>query len=353
MDRRSFLAGAFATAVLPRSGLGAAPGLRALAASRGLDIGSAVGETPSTRLLTILDEHCTLITPEWQLKPKYLRFRAGDAYNFRPADEIAALAGVNGQALHGHSLYWHRQPIPWASAGDLDTVKRLYGAYIRDVLARYPQIVSWDVFNEILDERSGLETNAPLDRFGLDFVEFCFRTAHEAAPHAKLVLNDHSLECAGSWCGLKQRNAVGVIRELLKRGTPIHAIGLQSHLSSSWIPWGRRTANFIRIMGDLGLEVYISELDVNDSQLALDEGRRDRQVAGYYRDFLGPVLDQKALKRVVFWGISDSAHWMLRTSGGGERRKVGRPRPALFDENDDPKPAFEAVRLALEQAPSR
>ena len=353
MDRRTFLAGAAATAMLGARAQAGVPSLREIGLSRGIDVGSAVAESRNPKYLDILHTHCSLLTPEWQLKPKVLRATADAEYRFGPADEIVAMAAADGQKVHGHSLFWHRQPIAWADSGDFDEVCRLYGGFIRDVVGRYPQIVSWDVFNEVVDDRKPLRGHALLKRFGLDFVEFCFRTAHEAAPAARLAINDHNLACAGRWCGRKQQNMLRTLEVLLERGVPVHAIGIQGHLSSTWKPWPRQTAYFIRRVGELGLDVYLSELDVNDSQLALDAARRDRQIAGYYSDFLGTVLEQPAVKRIVFWGISDSDHWMLRSPYKGEKRRNGRPRPALFDENDDPKPAFEAVARALSEAPRR
>src|SRR5690606_272749 len=120
-----------------------------------------------------------------------LKATADAEYRFGPADEIVAMAAASGQKVHGHSLFWHRQPIAWADGGDFDEVCRLYGGFIRDVVGRYPQIASWDVFNEVVDEREPLRDHALLKRFGLDFVEFCFRTAHDAAPAARLAINDH------------------------------------------------------------------------------------------------------------------------------------------------------------------
>jgi len=349
MDRRRFIAGAVASALVPVGAESAVPSLRALGLAKGIDIGTAVGETASTGLLSIIQEHCTLITPEWQLKPRFLKPRSEGDYNFRPADEIARLAAINGQKLHGHSLFWHKQNISWAERGRPESVKERYGAFIRSVVGRYPEAVSWDVFNEIIPHPGAARFGSTVERLGIDFVDFCFRAAREASPGAVLALNDHSLECAGDWCGSKQTNALRLLEGLLKRGVPVGAVGLQAHLSSEWIPWARSAAGFVRRLGELGLEVYLSELDVDDSRLTARPVTRDLQVAAYYRDFLGPLLDQRALKRIVFWGISDSHHWMVREHKGGGRR----PRPALFDETGRPKPAFEAVRRALAQAPAR
>ena len=50
--------------------------------------------------------------------------------------------------------------------------------------------------------------------------------------------------------------------------------------------------------------------------------------AGLFRAF---VKHDKSVKLVTFWGVNDRVSW--RAQG----------RPLLFDGNDQPKPAFEAV----------
>ena len=126
MHRRAFMAGAAAAAVFPAHA-DALPSLRDLGASKGIDVGSSVAERRSPKYLDILRTHCSLLTPEWQLKAKVIKPDIDAAYRFEPADEIAAIAAANGQKLHGHSLFWHSQPIPWAESGDFDEVRALYG----------------------------------------------------------------------------------------------------------------------------------------------------------------------------------------------------------------------------------
>lgn len=79
---------------------------------------------------------------------------------------------------------------------------------------------------------------------------------------------------------------------------------------------------------------------------------RDAAVARNYEEFLSTLLSHKAAKRLVFWGISDIDNWVVRGETG-ERRKKGASRPALFDADNEPKPAFDAVVRVLKAAPSR
>lgn len=357
MRRREFLRGAAAIAAtavaLPPAGAqDAVPSLRAAAASRGLETGSCFADRGPQRYLDLLARHCDVLTPEWQLKPGYLRPEPTSRYNFEASDRIADFCRQNGQRFHGHTLYWHEDPIRWAQSSDFEDVKKLYGGFIRDVIGRYPDAASWDVMNEIAHEESVLRNDALIEKFGYDFIEFCFRTAHEAAPQARLVLNDYGLECEAGWCSARRSHMLEIVTELKRRRVPVHALGMQGHLTPSWPTAPATAASFISQVADLGVDIYLSELDVNDARFPEDIVTRDRMVADTYAEFLDAVLRNTAVKRVMFWGISDSDNWIVH-GYAPEKRENGRPRTALFDENDQPKPAFHAVLRAVSEAPFR
>jgi GH35 family endo-1,4-beta-xylanase len=102
-------------------------------------------------------------------------------------------------------------------------------------------------------------------------------------------------------------------------------------------------------METLGLPIHITELDVNGAQggqrgssadisnnAATTQGGlvddADRKLADAYAGlFRAFVKHDKSVKLVTFWGVNDRVSW--RAQG----------RPLLFDGNDQPKPAFEAV----------
>jgi endo-1,4-beta-xylanase len=53
---------------------------------------------------------------------------------------------------------------------------------------------------------------------------------------------------------------------------------------------------------------------------------------------------------VITWGLADKYSWLTTEAP----RRDGQPvRPLLFDQDFNPKPAFEAVRRAFENAPPR
>ena len=265
LTRRSILAAGLGAATLAASGLrpGRAedtlPALRGLARAKGIDLGSAFSGHGNAKYRDLVARHCEVLTPEWQLKPRFLRPSAGASYNFGESDGIAAFCRENGQKFHGHTLFWHQEPIRWAESDDFETVKERYGGYIKDVIAHYPQAVSWDVFNEIVEEKTRFRNEFLIRKFGFQFIDFCFRTAHEAGPDARLVINDYNLECAGAWCRSKQDNMLAVVKKLKTMGTPVHVVGIQGHLSSKYPASAKSTLAFIRRVADLGCDVYLSE----------------------------------------------------------------------------------------------
>jgi endo-1,4-beta-xylanase len=326
--------------------------LAELGKSRGLEIGSAFSGNADPKYRRLIARQCGLVVPEWQLKPGFLKPRRGSPYNFGPADAIADFAASRGLGFHGHTLFWHEEPIRWADGDDFEKVKRSYGGFIRTVVKHYPQAVSWDVFNEIVAEREPFRNVFLVRRFGLQFVDFCLRLVHACAPAARLAINDYNLECGMDWCGAKQDNMLRLLEQLKTMGSPLHAVGIQGHLSSVYKAFAASTVRFIDRVADLGLDVFISELDVNDSTMPADIAIRDRQVADYYEEFLTAVLTRNSVKRLVFWGLSDFDNWVVRRQTH-EKRRSGAARPALFDAQLEPKPAYHAVIRALESASLR
>ena len=92
------------------------------------------------------------------------------------------------------------------------------------------------------------------------------------------------------------------------------------------------------------MEVFVMELDVDDSALPADIPERDRLVAEVYRSYLENILRHESVKAVLTWCLSDRDTWLQ----GFRPRKEGLPqRPLPFDADLNPKPAFFALRDAL------
>lgn len=327
------------------------PSLADLARARGLLLGTALPPNYSTAYGRLVNRHAALVTPEWGMKPHDMAPSATRRI-WRDADKVAQFARRTGKHLHGHTLFWHANDIAWPQSTDFTQTTQAYGRFLTDVVGRYGGALSWDVFNEIVDsDNRGLRQHPILSAHGVEFIAFCLRHVRALAPQAELVINDYGTECAQKWCQRRGMSLFALLKQVTKTGAPLDALGIQGHLSSRQKSAPKRAVGMIRKAARLGLRGHVSELDVNDQTFPADIAKRDERVAEYYYDFLMAVLKQRSLSRVVFWGLADDWSWI--TKGYAPDRRAsgsGAPRPLLFDADGRAKPAYWAVKSALESA---
>lgn len=338
------------------------------------------------------------ITAENDMKWQLIHPREGaDGYDFGPADAFVEFGRTNGMQLVGHTLVWHSQTPNWVFAGtnpppataaatdvasggggatnasatatntagprrpgggfggfgryagpraSRDELLRRMRDHIHTVVGRYKgRVKVWDVVNEALADGGGtnvLRGSLWSEIIGPDYVAQAFRYAHEADPDAVLRYNDYGLENPA-----KRRRLVTLIRSLRAEGVPVHAIGSQAHLNVGTTFEAMDQA--LTEMATLGLPIHVTELDINSAQggqrgtgadvavnaattqggLVDDADRLLAQAyAGVFRAF---VKHRASVKMVTFWGANDAVSW--RAQG----------KPLLFDGENRPKPAFEAV----------
>ena len=373
LTRREFTALAVASAIAPGMTFAATNGVPSLsqaARAKGLKIGSANAFPDQSRQKTeqlgkIFRKHCDILVPDWSLTPNFMTWDT-TRLNFRDIQKVQGYARKWGNDLHGHMLYWYSSENRFVNSrirtGTIEEAIGLYDQYIGQIMKRVSNPVSWTVCNEIAGDRSMIRKQLPggkpfrypdfASQFGVDFVAEVYKISRKHAPRAKLVLNDYDLSSAGSAASSKRRNFLKLLDALLAKGAPIDVVGMQAHLHDFRKPSNSESLRFIRKVEDRGLEVYITELDVNDWQFSKNTARRDKKVAEVYKSFLSSVLKSPAVKRIDFWGITDAENWIVR--GHSTRRIQGaEPRPALFDTNFAPKDSFYAVLEAIEKARPR
>src|SRR5205085_9273024 len=123
------------------------------------------------------------------------------------------------------------------------------------------------------------------DALGSSYVARCFRAARAADPKAILVLNEAQTEHDDKMGIAWRRNLLACRDELLAASAPIQAVGLQAHLRPQ-LPFD--PAAFDSFPGEIEgrhLDVYISELDVDDQPLPDDVAERDQRAAETYHRF--------------------------------------------------------------------
>jgi endo-1,4-beta-xylanase len=329
--------------------------LREIASKRGLLFGAAVSyehlaKKKFARLRKLLAEQCSVLVSENDMKWDALHPEE-NRYSFAAADEFVAFAKGHRQRVRGHALCWHKQNPAWLArrlgAATSKEATRLLTEHIHRVAARYcGRVHSWDVVNEAISGRAqdGLRNSPFRDAIGPKYVELAFRAAAEADPKALLTYNDYGLERNER----KREKVLAMLRSLVTKNVPVHALGLQSHLNAT-----NRSASwdglniFLDRIESLGLQVFITELDVDDYAIPGSESERDNRVAEVYRDYLKNVLSHRAVRAVFTWGIDDRHSW-LQESKHRPPRLDGKPkRPLLFNGNLKPKAAFHATCAAI------
>ena len=352
------LAGAALPAVAPRCAMGVGPRpLREYAAERGLLYGSAASNDPlqDPEFAKLFVSQCAIVVPEGALKWRPLR-PTQSSFNFRDSDWLLDFAQSHKLLVRGHTLVWHQSIPDWFETYvNATNAQAVLVEHIRTVVGRYSgKLHSWDVVNEVLepnDERlDGLRKKPWLSLLGPDYIDLAFRTARAADPKALLVWNENLLDGDNSYSARKRTALLQWVTRLRKTGVPIDAIGVQGHLRGDEPIASAALAELVADIGQMGLKVLVTELDVRDPHLPADVSTRDKLVAATYKEFLSTVLQQKCVVAVLTWGLSDKYTWLSSYAPRADKLPV---RPLPFDANLQPTPAFYAMASAFEHAPNR
>jgi len=356
--------------------------------------------------IALVKRHFNQITAENDMKWQLIHPREGkDGYDFAGADALVAFGLSNRMEIVGHTLVWHSQTPNWVFAGtnpppagatnpaptaagpgtNAPGTNRVgrggfgpgfgpgFGRYngprasreellqrmrehIHTVVGRYKgKVKVWDVVNEALADggpENVMRTSLWSEIIGPDFIAKAFEYAHEADPDAILRYNDYGLENP-----VKIQKLVTLVRSLQEKKVPIHAIGTQAHLNVSTAGFEQMDRSLTEI-AKLGLPIHVTELDINSAQggqrtTGADIGANaattqgglvsdaDQKLANAYAGiFRAFVKHRDKVKMVTFWGVNDAVSWR---AGG---------KPLVFDGDNRPKPAFEAVLKEAQKAAS-
>ncbi|MEO6807162.1 MAG: endo-1,4-beta-xylanase [Edaphobacter sp.] len=345
-----------------RRGIAGAGSLKARTAARGLLTGCAVNAAlfrDDEGFRRLIAEQYNIVVPENCLKWNILRPTA-EAYSFADADSLVTFAEVHGMKVRGHNFVWH-EALPGWFAGTVNkgNAKKLLVDHIRTVGGRYRgKIHSWDVVNEAIwipDGRpDGLRSSSPwFQILGPGYIDLAFRTAREADPTALLTYNDYSIEYDED--GKKRAAVLGLLRRMKADNVPLDALGIQSHIHAvSKDGFSRGVRELMDGAKALGLQVFLTELDVNDDAVtAVDTAERDKVVAEVYHSYLTTALAGAEVKAVLTWGASDKNTWLNQGTKFRKQHPNRLQRPLPFDPDYAPTLAFFAMRESFDRAKKR
>jgi endo-1,4-beta-xylanase len=324
--------------------------LRDAADHAGILIGTAVRpeQLSETAYAATLGREFNMVEPEDAMKWWVLHANAGK-YDFSAGDRIVAFATEHRMKVRGHTLVWAQYNPAWLAdahyaSGQLSQVLQ---EHIETVVRHYRgQVFAWDVVNEALDEHGKIRSSLWYDQPGIGlagkgaaYIEQCFRWAHAADPDALLFYN----EAGGEEVNAKSDAIYEMVKDFLRRGVPIHGVGLQMHVENLRVNAASVSANIARLTA-LGLQVHITELDiaipVDAAGNALHAEDLQRQ-ADIYRQIGSACLGHHGCTALQTWGFTDKYSWI------GSHSHHTQGAALLFDRNYGVKPANEALRGAL------
>lgn len=333
-------------------------GLGALGRVRGISFGAAVQlsllEQDAGYRQAFADE-AALLVPEWEAKWEALQPEEG-RFDTAPLDGILNWARAARMPVRGHALVWHNAMPGWLVAALGEGRNRALGllkAHFDFVLnhAR-SQIRDWDVVNEPIANPPGsdLPERGPgplrdtpwLRALGPSYIETAFRMARERDPTLRLTLNEYGVEEDTPDAAEKRRRLLALLRNLVNRGVPIDAVGIQAHLQLARPFRPEPFAAFLAEIRGLGLAVLITELDIRETAAAPpDLARRDALVAERAEAFLSCAV-QAGVRTVLSWGLTDRYSWLASDPGvalPGGRTHRGLP----LDGDYRRKPMWHAI----------
>ncbi len=357
--------GAAALAIAPGAFANTSPSLNDLANAKGMRFGSCVGagggggSFRNPRYAALLERECEILVPENEMKWQATRPTA-TTFDFAAFDAMVDYATSKRLTMRGHTLLWHRnQWMPaWMETHDFGArpataAAEMLTTHINTVTGRYKdRITSFDVVNEtVMEDGTLAQTALSFAMGGTEaLVDLAFQTARAAMPKAQLVYNDYM-----SWETGNEKHRAGVLKLLegfRKRGTPVNALGLQSHLiaSDTAKPQEREWRKFVDEVVAMGYGLLITEFDVRDAGLPADVATRDAGVAAITRAYFDMMVSYPQLHDVLVWGMTDAYSWLQNF----EPRKDGlATRGCPYDAGFVAKPMRDVIAGAFRAAPTR
>jgi GH35 family endo-1,4-beta-xylanase len=244
----------------------------------------------------------------------------------------------------------------WKRA-DLDMLLQNMIYSIMDVNDNKNKVEIWNVANELFEEDGSYRTNMVWTKLGWEadssalegegkintrhpvFIRKAFTYCREKT-NKKLELRDYNIEGDNpNYPNDKKHKAFyQLVKHMLNTNIPIDAIGIQGHISvgtSSWLFENNALSNIVKKFKDLGLEVYITELDVAIGTRTWSDKLAEQQKEDYY-NFVKQAITGGA-SQIYIWGIQD----------GADKGFLTKEHPLPWDENLNKKPAYYGIQKAL------
>jgi endo-1,4-beta-xylanase len=328
------------------------PALKELAATKGIKLGNFAmpklyNERPYHDILTqqfnvaLVDNQ-----PNWHFTDVDLR-PGPTKFNFSRVDQVVNFAQKNNMSIQMHHYIWGEEKwLPdWLLKGNYNKQQLLdlIHNHIDTMGKRYAGKVSeWTVVNEAFTRGQhmyGLH-DWWADHIGdQSYIDQSFIWARQADPNSKLILNDFQNEGKNDVSDAMY----AYIKSAKARGVPIDGLGMQMHIDGTHPPTKDEVVSNMKRFGELGVEVYVTEFDVNMNDVVGDAKVKDTIEGNIYYEMMRACIESKVCHSFSLLGITDKETWYNYMPG------LTDARPLMFDREYNPKPAYYSFRNALEQ----
>lgn len=331
-----------------------APSIKSAVGGSGMLVGATIGssEMNDPAKAAFVAQNFSMITPSTAMKWAYIHPQP-NTFAWAYADSIVAFAKQRSLAVHGHNLCWNSANPAWVQ----QTVNRtnaqtILEHHIQTVVSQYKgKIDTWDVVNEPFQvgpgRPQGYMPGPWYNNLGSEYIDIAFHTAAGADSKAIRQLNIHKVEQDDKSCEATRGVALEVIRAAVKRGVPIQAVGIESHITTSLPVRSSQFVRFLKELVGMGLAVNITELDVDDAAVSGSLAQRLNTVGNYYAEYLDQFISATNTKRVGFWTLSDKNNWYDTTF---PRKDGEHHHPGLLSDSFSPNPAYSMIETALKNA---
>jgi GH35 family endo-1,4-beta-xylanase len=263
------------------------------------------------------------------------------------AAAVAQWCRENGITAKGHPLAWthvagtpawlHDLPAEYSrtllQARIVGAVKGFSGAInLWDVCNETANTVPWDTAMRMPGQNEGAryDNQGPTLAEIADWVEPCYRWSHAANPQATLVLNDFGQI---AWPPVRER-FFALVKELQRRGTPLHGIGLQAHEPRTEWFHPQKFWDTLERYRELNLPIHITEFHPHSLGAPISGGYREgtwseESQAEFARMMYTLAFGHPSVVSFTWWDFTENDSYIKGS--------------ALLNKDLSPKPAYRVL----------
>ncbi len=341
----------------------ASPGLRGLAQQNGITTGTdfELNIMRDPRAMSIMNRDFDVaVIDDFSSTGVW---KARGEYDFSSIDAVVNYALQNGFKIRASHLIFGATEnstygIPdWLKNSNYSRQEyiQILQEYITAIISRYKgKVTEWSIANEAFSRLPWAGLDFWMSKIGPEYIEIAFRAARAADPNGVLILNDDYNESPrDATTSFVVNKMLATVKTLKAKGVPIDVVGMQMHLLGKNSPVPPKETDVLATMqkfGDLGVKIYITELDVDVSKVPGTQAQKWAYEATVYHDMLQACLESKVCTSFATWGISDATSWLSCVGAGCSQ--IPPADPLMFDREYNPKPAYFAVQDLLQQGAS-